>query len=63
MIEPWGIFAIIDLDSTDFVVIGDDGPVGRWRVHDPARVNVVHDRLDYRRGDESLRTRGDRHLV
>ena len=52
MIKPRGILAIINLDSTELVGICDDGPISRRRVNDPARVDIVYDRLDYRRGDE-----------
>jgi hypothetical protein len=55
MIEPRGIPAIINLDDAGFVVVCYDGPVRRWRVNDAAGVDIVYDRLDYRRGDESFR--------
>jgi hypothetical protein len=56
MIEPRGIPAIINLDGAKLVVVCNDRPVSRWRVNDPAGVDIVYDRLDYRRGDESFRS-------
>jgi hypothetical protein len=54
MIEPRGIPAIINLDDAEFVGVCHDGPVSRRRVNDAAGVDIVYDRLDYRRGDESF---------
>jgi hypothetical protein len=30
MVKPRSIPAIINLDSTELVVVCDDGPIGRW---------------------------------
>jgi len=54
MVEPGSIPAVVDLDSTELVVVSDDRPASRRRVNNAARIDIVYDRLDDRRRHKSF---------
>jgi hypothetical protein len=62
MVQPGSISAVVDLNSTELVVVGDDRPVCGRRVNNAAGIDIIYDRLDNRRSHKSFSTRRDRHL-
>jgi hypothetical protein len=62
MVQPGSISTVVDLNSTELVVICNDRPVGGRRVNNAAGIDIIYDRLDDRRSHKSFGTRGDRHL-
>ena len=54
MVKPGSIPAVVDLDSTELVVVCDDRPVRRRRVYNAARIDIVYDSLDDRSSHKSF---------